>query len=79
MVNADRVKRKLPSLLVDNCSNGGLNAESRAKHKKGWNKFMRTRTRLSRLKKRSPEKYNTITNKIIADLNELETAVSSGS
>jgi len=70
MVNAERVKCKLPSLLVDNCSN---------RHKKGWNKFMRTRTRLSRLKKRSPEKYNTITNKIIADLNELETAVSSGS
>jgi hypothetical protein len=67
MVNADRVKRKLPSLLVDDCSN---------RHKKDWNKFMRTRNRLSNFKKHNPEKFNTLTNKIIADLDELEKAVS---
>ncbi len=71
MVNADRVKRKLPSLLVDNCSN--------RKNKKGWNRFMRTRRRLTNFKKRNPERFNTLTNKIIADLNELEKAVSRGS
>jgi hypothetical protein len=70
MVNADRVKRKLPSLLVDDCSN---------RHKKGWNKFMRTRSRLSNFKKHNPEKFNTLTNKVIADLNDLEKAVLSGS
>ncbi len=71
MVNAERVMRKLPSLLVDNCSN--------RKNKKGWNKFMRTRRRLSNFKSDNPERFNTLTNKVIADLNELEKAVSKGS
>ncbi len=70
MVNADRVKRKLPSLLVDDCS---------SRHKKGWDEFIRTRRRLSSFKKRNPEKFNTLTNKVIADLSELEKAVSKGS
>ena len=70
MVNAERVKRKQPSLLVDGCSN---------RNKEGWNKFMKTRSRLSKFKKNSPEKFNTLANKIIADLNELEKAVSNGS
>ena len=61
MVNAERVKRKLPSLLVDDCSN---------RRKKGWNKFMRTRARLSKFKTHNPEKYNTLVNKAIADLSE---------
>jgi len=70
MVNADRVKRKLPSLLVDDCSN---------RHKKGWNKFMRLRYQLKQFKKKNPEKFNNLTNKIIADITELEKAVSNGS
>jgi hypothetical protein len=70
MVNADRVKRKLPGLLVDDCSN---------RYKKSWNKFMRTRSRLSKFKKHNPEKFNALTNKIIADLDELEKAVSRSS
>ncbi len=70
MVNADSVKRKLPSLLVDDCSN---------RHKEGWTKFMRTRSRLSKFRKNNPEKYNTLANKIIADLNELEKSALSGS
>jgi hypothetical protein len=66
-VNADRVKRKLPSLLVDDCS---------SRHKEGHNEFFRTRRRLSKFKKHNPERFNTLTNKVIADLNELEKAVS---
>jgi len=64
---------------MDDCSNGGLNAKSRAKHKKGWNRFMRTRRKVSKFKTDNPERFNTLTNKIIADLNDLEKAVSRGS
>ncbi|MGA3290896.1 MAG: hypothetical protein ABSD42_11730 [Candidatus Bathyarchaeia archaeon] len=71
MVNADRVKRKLPSFLVGNCNN--------RKNKKGWNVFMRSRYRLEQFKKRNSEKFNTLTNKVMADLTELEKAVSNGS
>ncbi len=69
MVNADRVKRKLPSLLVGDCSN---------RRKKSWNKFIRTRSRLSTFKKNNPEKFNTLINRVIADLSELEKEVLSG-
>jgi hypothetical protein len=70
LVNADRVNRKLSSLLVDNCSN---------RHKKSWNKFMRSRYQIEQFKKKNPEKFNNLTNKVIADLSELEKAVSKGS
>ena len=70
MVNTDRVKRKLPSLLVDDCSN---------RHKKSWNKFMRSRYQLEQFKKNNPEKFNTLTNKVIADLKKIEKAVSRSS
>jgi hypothetical protein len=70
MVNAEKVLRKLPSLLVDDCSN---------RKKKGWNKFMRTRRRVSKFKADNPERFNTLTNNLIADLTELEKAVSNGS
>lgn len=56
MVNADRVKRKVPSLLLDDCTN----------NKKGWKAFMRSRYRYEQYKKRNPEKFNTLTNKVIA-------------
>jgi hypothetical protein len=69
LVNADRVKRKLPSLLVDGDTSKKAN----------YNKFMRTRYRLSRFKRRNPERFNTLTNKVISDLAELEKAVSSKS
>jgi hypothetical protein len=69
MVNADRVKRKIPSLLIDGNTN----------NKKGWKAFMRYRYQFERFKKQNPEKFNTLTNKIMADLFELEKAVSSGS
>ena len=67
MVNTDRVKRKLPSLLVD----------SSTSKKKGWNSLMRYRYRFEQFKKRQPEKFNTLTNKIIADLTEIEKTVDS--
>ena len=69
LVDADRVKRKLPSLLLDGSTNS----------KKGWRAFMRSRYRYEQFQKRNPEKFNTLTNKVIADLNELEKAVSRGS
>ncbi|TFH25551.1 hypothetical protein E4G67_00890 [Candidatus Bathyarchaeota archaeon] len=67
MVDADRVKRKLPSLFVSNCS---------SRNKKGWNAFMRARYRFGQFKKHNPEKFNTLFNRVIADLSELEKAVS---
>ena len=64
-MNADRVKRKLPSLLVD-----GSTTE-----KNSWNNLMRYRYRFTQFKKRQPEKFNSITNRIILDLTDLEKAV----
>jgi hypothetical protein len=54
---------------VDDCSN-------RNKNKKAWNAFMRPRYHLEQFKKKNPEKFTTLTNKVIADLTELEKAVS---
>ena len=65
MVNADRVKRKLPSLLVDGSTT----------KKKSWNSLMRYRYRFTMFKKRQPEKFNAITNRILLDLADLEKAV----
>ena len=61
------VKRKIPSLLVDNCS---------SRQERGWKAFMRTRYRLELFKRKNPAKYDALTNKIIADLSEFEKAVS---
>ena len=65
MVNADRVKRKLPSLFVD----------SSTTRKESWNSLMRYRYRFTQFKKRHPEKFNSITNRILLDLTDLEKAV----
>lgn len=65
MVNADRVKRKLSSLLVD-----GSTTE-----KKSWNRLMRYRYRFAQFKKQHPEKFDSITNRILLDLIDLEAAV----
>jgi hypothetical protein len=64
-LNADRVKRKLPSLLVDGSTT----------KKKSWNSLMRYRYRFTQFKKRQPEKFNSITNRILLDLTDLEKAV----
>jgi hypothetical protein len=65
LVNADRIKRKLPSLLVEGSTTG----------KKSWNSLMRYRYRFIKFKKRQPEKFNFITNRILLDLADLEKAV----
>jgi len=67
LVDANLVKRKLPSLFVSNCS---------SRNKKGWRAFMRSRYRFEQFKKHNPEKFNTLVNRIIADLSELEKAAS---
>ena len=64
-MNADRDKRKLPSLLVDGSTT----------NKKSWNSLMRYRYRLVQFKKRQPEKFDRLTNRVFADLAELEKAV----
>jgi hypothetical protein len=67
MVNVDRVKRKLPSLLVD----------SKTTEKEGWSSLMRYRYRMAKFKKNNQERYNTLTNRLIVDLVEIEKAVNS--
>jgi hypothetical protein len=64
-LNADRIKRKLPSLLVD-----GSTTE-----KKSWNSLMRYRYRFTQFKKQQPQKFNSITNRILSDLVDLEKAI----
>jgi integrase len=54
LVNADRVKRKLPSLLVD----------SSTTKPKGWNSLMRYRYRYNRFKKKNPEKTISMVNSL---------------
>jgi hypothetical protein len=66
MVNANRVKRKLPGLLCD-----GDTSE-----RKSRNSFMRYRYRLQQLKKRSPQRFDSLTNKLIAVLDEIDRELS---
>lgn len=66
MVNADRVKKKLPSLLCDGPTTD----------KKQWAARHRIENRLRRLKKRKPEKYRSLEMRLIRDLEDIEKAVS---
>jgi hypothetical protein len=66
IVDADRVKKKLPSLLVANCSR---------RNKKGWNDYRKVTYRISKLKRKKPSKYDSIINKVVAALNEAEKAI----
>ena len=65
LVNADRIKRKLPSLLLDNNTNSP----------DGWKAFMRYRYHFEQFKRRNPEKFNNLTNRVLVDLVEFEKAV----
>ena len=65
MVNADRVKRKLPSLLVDGSTT----------KKKNWNSLMRNRYLVDRFKKQNPERYNALLNKTVENLNDWKEAI----
>jgi hypothetical protein len=58
MVNADRVKRKLPSLLCD--GETGTRAND--------NRYMRYRYLLIQFKKRRPERFNSLLNRLVAVL-----------
>ena len=62
MVNADRVKRKLPSLLC----NGDT---SKRKYN---NEFMWNRYRFRQFQKRNPKRFNYLTNQLCAILDEID-------
>jgi len=62
MVNADHIKRKFPSLLCDGPTTD----------KKQWAKKHRIERGLKRLKKRNPDKYNTLELRLIRDLEDME-------
>ena len=64
MVNADRVKRKLPSLLCDGPTTD----------KREWAKRHRIERGLKRLKKRNPSKYNVLELQLIRDFEDKEKA-----
>jgi hypothetical protein len=65
MINADHIKRKLPSLLCD-----GPTID-----KKQWAKKHRIERGLRRLKKRNLNKYNILELHLIRDLEAIEKAV----
>jgi hypothetical protein len=62
MVNADRVKRKLPCLLCN-----GETSE-----RKYNNAFMRNRYRVQQFMRHNPEKFNTLLNELVSVLEEIE-------
>jgi hypothetical protein len=62
MVNADRVKRKLPSLLC--------NGDTSKKENK--NMFMRNRYRMIQFQKQNPQRFNCLINQFCAILDEIE-------
>jgi hypothetical protein len=66
MVNVDRVKRKLPSLLIDG------NTTS----KKHWAARRKIAYRLDKLKRRNSTLYLSIEAKLIMTLRDIEKAVS---
>ena len=67
MVNAARVKKKIPALLV----NGNTS------EKANYNKFMRMRYGFEQLSLENPNKYNAVVNKVVAALVEAEKAINS--
>jgi hypothetical protein len=62
MVNADRVKRKLPCLLSDGDTG----------KRESNNEFMRNRYRLVQFQKRNPRRFNSLTNQLCAILDEID-------
>lgn len=62
MVNADRVKSKLPSLL---CNGDTSKRENN-------NMFMRNRYRLLQFQKRNSQRFNCLMNRLCAVLDEIE-------
>lgn len=62
MVNADRVKSKLPSLLCDGDTSKRENN----------NAFMRNRYRLLQFQKRNPQRFNCLMNNLCAILGKID-------
>ena len=62
MVNADRVKKKLPSLL---CNGDTSERENN-------NAFMRNRYRLRQFQKRNPQRFNCLINQLCALLDKID-------
>ena len=62
MVNADRVKQKLPGLLVN----------AKTTKRKAWNEFMRKRYPLRRLRKSNPKKHDSLMNELLCVLEKIE-------
>jgi hypothetical protein len=65
VVNVDRVKRKLPSLLLNGSTTD----------KKEWAKRWRIENGLERLRRRKPEKYRCLEARLIRDLEDMEKAL----
>jgi len=65
MVNVSRVRRKLPALLVDGVTT----------YKHGWAVYKRTEYRLNRLRRRNPAKFQSLLNKLLASLEDIEAAL----
>ena len=65
MVNANRVMRKLPSLLCNKATT----------EKREWARRHRIETGLTRLRKNNAEKYCNLENRLLLILNDLEKAV----
>jgi hypothetical protein len=61
MVNADRVKKKLPSLLCDGDTSERKNNDA----------FMRNRYRLRQLQKRKPQRFNCLINQLCTILDKI--------
>ncbi len=65
MVDANRAKNKLPSLIVGNCSN---------RKKENWSAYKRMEYRINQFKKKNPEKYATLTHEYLTILAKIENA-----
>ena len=67
MVNVNRVKEKLPGLLVD----------GKTTKRKRWNAFMQSRYRLQQFQRLKPERFNSLTNKLVMILEEFKNEIDS--
>jgi hypothetical protein len=61
-LNANRVKKKIPALLIDGNST----------QKTNYNKFMRLRYGFAQFQKKNPQRCSDLTNKLIIVLKEID-------
>jgi len=61
-LNVDRVKKKIPALLIDGNSS----------EKANFNKFMRLRYGFYQFQKRNPDRCSVLTNKLMNVLKEID-------